>query len=470
MKPYTILKILFLTLVTGIIIVLPTTPGSAQQSITWEEPVNFSNQPNTFSWSPIMVCDAYHNTYAFWAERETTRQLIFTSQYHTTGWTPPNDIILTDNVRFLNSAASADDFIYLAWVNIIHGNLNFALAPLSQVNNPYAWQGPFVLAQWVDSVSMALSSDNAIHLVYVTPDEEGNEHEILYIQSTDHGDTWSEPVSVWSVTTVNPSLIDLMLKVDTNDRLHLAYTIGSYTYGKYREVGYIRSTDQGKTWSSPRKIASSDTPPGVAVAGVYTFGANEIHLTYDLPDRMHTWSTDGGITWSDPVLIVDLGAAFGGYNQLAKDSRGTLHVIAAVSDGVYHAIWNPQTESWGTAQRIDDRYIDPHNQQISICAGNRLDVLYDDRTGDNEVWYTYAELNIPGYTAQLVPPLPTPTPTPAQPTSTPILPTPTSTLQITNTNVSKSNLNQILPILIALLPVTLLLLISFIFISIRMRR
>ena len=85
------------------------------------------------------------------------------------------------------------------------------------------------------------------------------------------------------------------------------------------------------------------------------------------------------------MTIIELGAAFGGINQLAKDSAGVLHAITAVGDGVFHSIW--KNGAWGPGEALDKRFIDPHGQQLVVCQGNRLHVAYYDRTGENEIWY-----------------------------------------------------------------------------------
>ena len=106
---------------------------------------------------------------------------------------------------------------------------------------------------------------------------------------------------------------------------------------------------------------------------------------------------------------MSLGAAFGGRNQLVKDSAGTLYVVTAVADGVYSASRN--SSQWNAPEQIDDRYIDPHGQVMIACQGNQLHIAYYDRTGDNKVWYSTRTVDAPHINRE---PFPTPTP---QPTS-----------------------------------------------------
>ena len=228
------------------------------------------------------------------------------------------------------------------------------------------------------------------------------------MRSNDHGASWSDPVRIASVTAPVPSWLDGGIQVDGKGRFHLYYTVRSMEYGVYSMLVYIRSVDQGVTWNTPLKIAGSEAQPGVFNQGVsqlaaFTFGDDEVHLTWDEPERRHMWSLDGGNTWSQPVAIMRLGAAFGGVNQLAKDSTGLLHVVSAVGDGVYHATWDGQT--WSPPEAIDQRFIDPHHQNLVICQGNELHVVYDDRTGEHEIWYSTKSTQAPQIQRE---PIPTP--------------------------------------------------------------
>jgi hypothetical protein len=109
---------------------------------------------------------------------------------------------------------------------------------------------------------------------------------------------------------------------------------------------------------------------------------------------MHQWSNDGGETWSQPIEIMPLAAAFGGDNALAKDSAGVLHVVTAVNKGVFSAAWDGTR--WLAPEQIEGRNMDPHGQQLIVCQGNQLHVVYDDRIGDETtVWYSHRVVDTP---------------------------------------------------------------------------
>ena len=225
----------------------------------------------------------------------------------------------------------------------------------------------------------------------------------------------------------SPSTIVLSTEIDARDRIHVGITIRSQTYGDYSELGYIRSLDGGETWQPYQAIAKqNEITPNVSVIAPFAFGEDEIHLTWHDPRRMHMWSTDGGVTWSNPVRIIDLGAGFGGANYLAKDSAGILRAVTGVGGGVYVSTF--AGSQWLSPDRIESRWMDPHSQRLVVCQGNQLHVVYDDRiVRDTTVWYAHKQVDAP-YIGRS--PIPTAEPRAVLPTSAAPPPSPTAGLSV----------------------------------------
>jgi hypothetical protein len=268
-------------------------------------------------------------------------------------------------------------------------------------------------------------------VVFGTSSADNLEVGIDYIRSEDGGNSWSTPINVVSKRVPYPSDPYAEIAVDGSNRIHVGVTYRSQDYGDYSEVGYVRSVDNGFSWSEYELIDDVGTDwQGVSTISPYAFGENEIHLTWHDPRRMHRWSSDGGSTWSEPEEFMELGAAFGGPNAMTQDSSGTIHVVTAVRGAVYSAMWDG--EMWGVPERIEDREIDPHGQEIGICQGNKLQVVYDDRNEAQKIWYSSRIVDAPRIERKPIPvqdssapsrpspvsePSPTPDPTEANPSS-----------------------------------------------------
>ncbi len=443
----------------------------------WSTPIDITQRSASATGSfGMLLCDQYQNTHVFWVEQGTKDSLLYHRDDAVGDWSEPRDILFFPGTMMLPVVALTDsnDTVHLIWLNRpISGDVYYSSSPLSRVDQPNAWSSPVLLAQNVDAATIYADSTGVLHLVYGAPDSEGFGHNISYMRLDDAGTAWSDPLPVISLRSPVPAASRPEIAVDTTGRIHVAVTINSQDYGKYSEVGYLQSTDSGLTWSTYRQIQTMGTTfQGVAWIVPFTFGAEEVHLTWHDPRRMHQWSTDGGLTWSAPTEIVSLGAGFGGRNELAKDAAGNLYAVTAVGEGVFVTQW--AGDSWGPRQQLDDRYIDPHGQHLVVCQGNRLHVVYYDRIGVNTVWYSTRLVNAPELVRQ---PIPSAVAiTPSQPTERPqgdvatVLPQPTASKPEglpTTTDSAPKSIDPLQTVLISLAPVFLLILVTF---AVRQRR
>lgn len=376
------------------------TAGEAQVvSFMWSTPIDIT-RPSTSYIGRFgqLLCDQGQNLHMLWSDVGTRGAAIFYRTDRGKGWSVPVDVIATsaDVAGDLDATISSyDQTLHAIWSDqYIRGNLNYSRVSLLDADDPRAWSKPESVAYGIDLASIEVGTDGTVHIVYGLSEDATRGNDVYYIKSPDGGTTWSDPQVIYSVITELPSSIEVETAIDSANRIHVGITRRSQEYGVSSEIGYMHSLDSDQVWSPYLKIADVGTSfQGVARIAPYVFGEDEIHLTWSDPRRMHQWSLDGGQTWSHPIEIMPLGAAFGGFNELVKDSAGTLHVVAAVGNGVYSATW--AGSRWLPPEQIDNRSFDPHGQKITVCRGNQLHVTYYDRTGINTVWYAYKQVNAP---------------------------------------------------------------------------
>lgn len=362
---------------------------------------------------PLVLCDQYQNTHIIWSDRVGESALYYMNDI-SGDWSAPMDVITNaDDIRLMIKLSAViddnTDMLHVLWVDQwIKGVLHYSQVPLSEASDPRAWVKVVPLAIGTENGSIDVDPNGILHVVYGTSGDDNLEVGIEYIQSTDGGDTWSTPINVVSKKVPFPSDPYAEIAVDDNGRIHVGLTYRSQDYGSYSEIGYVRSVDGGISWGEYELIDNLGTAwQGVSTITPYAFGENEIHLTWHDPRRMHRWSNDGGSTWSESDQVMPLGAAFGGPNALTKDSSGAVHIVMAINGGVYSARWDGSM--WGPAERIEDREIDPHGQEIGICQGNKLQVVYDDRNDSQKIWYSHRTVDSPKINRKSMP-VPTPIP------------------------------------------------------------
>jgi hypothetical protein len=368
---------------------LSTMTATAQGGTSaWITPLNFSESPETDSGYPIILCDTGQNLHVFWIEKSDTDAYIYYRTDAGGSLSPPFDVVRAGSNAStrLSAVIDTNNVMHLTWItNVGNGDFYYATAPLDQISNAQAWSEPIVLVPAVSSGGLTIDNRGRIYASYTQTDNDALVHAGYYMYSDDNGATWSTPVEFFEANTPVPTLTTVSVKADDQGRLHATWRERSYEYGAHSRVGYMRSTDDGVTWSK-LVLAEANTPPGVDRAEVYLMGDDEVHLTWFEPDRMHQWSKDGGATWSRPNLIINLGWGFGGSNELVKDSAGIIHDISGVSEGVYHTSW--VGNNWVYPEIIAKVDNDPHEQKVVVCRGNELHVVYSDRVGEHEIWYS----------------------------------------------------------------------------------
>lgn len=154
---------------------------------------------------------------------------------------------------------------------------------------------------------------------------------LRYIRSTDQGRTWSKPVTVNDGTEFGSHNFHALTVAPHGTLLA--------TWLDAREghsgVWMSRSSDGGRTWESNRPIYSDPTCPccrtSVAVAANGTiYVAWRAILSGDVRDVVVTRSTDGGQSWATPVRPRSDGWVYPGCPHagpsLEVDGKGTVHV------------------------------------------------------------------------------------------------------------------------------------------------
>ena len=347
----------------------------------------------------VLLCDPYQNLHIFWGKGQADGSEIYYRTDKEGSLSAPTDVLATFDSLAVNLSVALteqDNFIHLVWADqYTQGTIYYSRAPLADAQDPRAWDTPRVLIAPAESAGIRVDGSGTLYLTAARFEADGYATVAYQMRSTDSGATWSEPVLIYERTLAEPTFLLVTAAFDEGGRLHVGIIHRSQQYGADSEVGYMRSLDTGQTWEPYRVIAvQSEATPNVSNIAPFAFGEDEIHLTWHDPRRMHAWSNDGGVTWSNPVEIIKLGAGFGGANQLVKDSAGVLRAVTSVNAGVYVSTFDGS--GWRAHERIENRDLDPHGQQIEICQGNELHVLYDDRlVEETTVWYAHRVVNAP---------------------------------------------------------------------------
>jgi hypothetical protein len=287
----------------------------------------------------------------------------------------------------------------VAWVSAPHGgadgNLNVSVTPpgsaiplpTSTVRDPLG----AIEAHGEAPPQLAADSAGAISVLYAVgrevPGKRFPVSAMRFIRSTDHGKTWSRPVTVndghefgshnFHALTVAPDGSLLATWLDAREG--------------HSGVWMSRSKDGGKIWEANRPIYSEPTCPccrtSVAVAADGTiYVAWRAILPGDVRDVVVSKSSDGGQTWGRPVRPraddwVYPGCPHAG-PSLEVDRNGRVHIAWWTGKdgeaGVYYARSDDGAETFRAEPIATSERAQPAHVQLALAPAGMVYIAWDD--------------------------------------------------------------------------------------------
>jgi hypothetical protein len=283
--------------------------------------------------------------------------------------------------REVTTATSASDFpdkefmdvdpetgrIFISWTNFGAGT---TMRVTYSDDQGLTWNGPTVFASSGQG-SIPRAMGNGSPNVYIAWLSSGT---IQFVRSTDNGVTWSAPTAIVSGlgTPLNPFGSDRIhgfpsMAIDhTTGNVYVVYAARNLA-PDFSEIYFIRSTDGGLTFSNPitiNALPGSDRAqyfPWVSVneddGRIDAIWYDQIlgTGTSDITDVFHTHSYDGGLTWVCPTPLTDtrFHAEYG--NTTSQPNMGDYN--QCVSDGnLYTSFAKTGAASYLTS--APDTYVD----------------------------------------------------------------------------------------------------------------
>jgi BNR repeat protein len=277
---------------------------SAEGKQQLEQPVDLSRHPETFSWLPRLAIapDAPDKIFVLWQE------IIFSGGSH------GGDILF----------ARSDD-----------GGRTFA-APLNLSKSSGGdGKGRINKEIWHNgSLDLAAGPNGVLYAAWTEYDGP-----LWFARSVDGGKVFSRPVRVTAGAGGHPARAPA-LALAPDGALYLAWTVGD---NDAADIHLARSTDGGRTFSAPQRVAPSKTYSDAPKLAVDSAGV--VHLAYAEstggPFARHhvryTRSADGGRTFQPPREVsqpMPDGFAGAGFPSLSIDAQGRVYVLWELYGGI----------------------------------------------------------------------------------------------------------------------------------------
>jgi hypothetical protein len=327
-----------------------------------------------------IISDASGLFHAFWIEetdatQNNPRDKLYYAQMANDQWSDAVEIITSPdrNIGKLSVYSAVDGNLYLTWQGLTSNEVYFSWANVSKAISPFEWTEPTSLPinGLNDSPSLSGSISGSLFLVYAIPINENRG--IYFIQTTDQGETWSEPVTIFNAVANGWDMVNNPTLVQTDaGYLHATWTRTELVTGG-DQIGfyYTSSTDGGQSWSIPQEIVNQ---PFVR-NWLKSYGSLTIHRLWEGSGAensgiWHETSTDNGLTWTRSVPISILGDT--GPTNVAIDTAGQIHVFLSVLSEQGELLvehWWRDGEQWVNDEPIRYGFMDALlNQEISAAA------------------------------------------------------------------------------------------------------
>ncbi len=186
--------------------------------------------------------------------------------------------------------------------------------------------------------------------------------------------------------------------------------------GNLQEFGpnfivYLNSSTNGQ-WNSPRFLYLGHTADIVSLPGerlvVVYLGVDPNSQVPSQNDVLTTYSNDGGISWSDPAPVLISGNQAVRSFDLIKDSDDKLHLIIGRGSlfefrGFWHSVSNDGGISWSEPEMvlnldqnpiiIFETIIDPYGQIHIVGIDLDLSVWYSSISPKKDFWEDFIKLD-----------------------------------------------------------------------------
>jgi hypothetical protein len=235
-------------------IFLPSSDASGQSiDEGWSPPINLSQSGG--AGSPVMFVDEAGTAHVFWLDE-------YAGYFYRSGdgetWGPRTRVDPPFDPYSPSLVRGSNNRVHAFWIDEDH-DLYWSRAVADELSRS-EWVTPYLMASSVVDFSVEVDEQNGIHVSYVyNEDEEGLAAGVGYLRSSDNGTSWSEPASLF----LSPYIRGL---ASANANIDMASTElgeGLWIYAGWdnpvrKQISLSRSLNGGSTWEEPIMIDGPD--------------------------------------------------------------------------------------------------------------------------------------------------------------------------------------------------------------------
>ncbi len=378
-------------------------------------------------WEDSTTSDLSNNNYDIYIKKSADWGESFAGNTNSSATDTTTEVLnLSNNPGFSEhpQIAAYDEKVHVAWIDNSLGNKEILLA--TSIDNGTTFSEAINLSNTLNTNSRNLelsAFENNVYAVWLDEDEQGNGI-ILFTASNDGGESFGNPITIARNVTTNNDFTFPKVTAYSNN-VYIAWNVvdSRSTQGEgeiITDLLYVKSSDQGNTFSPPIKLNNNGEKVGEAQLAAYN---NAVYVVWGSSPYDHITSnlffmksTDNGNTFSNAtevkndnfvnpsnVEIVVVGnnnsEGYGEQSLLSSPSSQQVQELqlyitgqVPLSDQNEEIFLASSSDNGDTFNQITTNL--SNNSEFSECSSiaasaNNIYVIWQDRTpGNNEALFT----------------------------------------------------------------------------------
>ena len=241
---------------------------------------------------------------------------------------------LQDNLEGLISSITSKtsplgDRTVALWQGGKLGQIYSKWAFLDQIDNPVGWSSENQIQTSSTGQFPALASTKDNEFVGVFSNSFDNQKGLFFIKSEKGGENWSVPTQILDLDSLDncPFLDQSSIAADHLDNIYLLFECSTFPGGiGDLSMFSMQSTDLGISWSEPSLVVEKP----VTWNQIILDNENSIHRLWKIEDQetsiWHSYSSDQGNNWSAPTNLALLEEK-SGPTSATSDADGKIHLL-----------------------------------------------------------------------------------------------------------------------------------------------
>lgn len=257
-------------------------------------------------------------------------------------WSSPVRITTPGQSVFRVRIAASGDYVHVAGAGdpLPDGSVLY----FRSVNGGVSWDAPVVLASNLGEYGggQTVAVDGAtVHVAYTTAMNGVGGGPTSYIRSVDNGETWSSPVSIGEASMESSRQARVQIAAAGGRVFAIWQREGEFTGAPVPpdRIGYNRSLNGGVTWETA-EILPEDTGVNRNHQHVWMTASGGVHVLWRIGNSNsdpagYMYSGDYGATWGPSMEAINTGAINHPWNIVADDASA--HVITGPDTNMQYA-------------------------------------------------------------------------------------------------------------------------------------